>query len=231
MSSVIVRCSVGEITAKHILTGAKHPPYGTVTSKSATLSMLDPGAEKERWLPVNFSVLDPGKDIDIVVLAPSAPLLRNPLPSVKATVAGIMLGGDCEFLGYPGATGGLWAAHLPDGGQFYWMQYVKHCFVSSLPGGGTTVMILDGVNNHGFSGGPVIYHTGADQQILGVISGIITEPAEVVPALVAKKPATSVKTKVDTNAGFIVAYSIDAAIDAIHKDPIGPLRAGETAAR
>lgn len=217
------------VTAKHVLTGAKHPPYGTITAKSAALRLLDPSAERERWIPVNFSVLDTGKDIDIVVLAPPAPLLQNPIPSAKTTGNGVFLGGDCEFLGFPSATGSAWAASSPEG-KFYWMPYVKHCFVSSLPAKGSPVLILDGVNNPGFSGGPVVYHTGPDQQIIAVISGIVTEPAEVIPSLAAraKKPTQHRNAKVDANAGFIVAYSIDAAIEAIHKKPIGPLRGAET---
>ena len=222
------------VTAKHILTGAKHPPYGTITVKSAALRLLDPGAEHERWIPVTFSILDAGKDIDIVVLAPPTPILPNPLPSVKATFGDVMLGADCEFLGFPSAPGGAWPARLP-GGHSYWMPFVKHCFVSALPSG-TNVLILDGVNNPGFSGGPVVYRTGPDQRIIGVISGIVTEPAEVIPSLVAKAPvpphkkapAPPHKEKVDANSGFIVAYSIDAAIEAIHKEQIGPLRTGQT---
>jgi len=31
------------ITAKHILTGAEHPPYGIVTSKAVSLKILNPG--------------------------------------------------------------------------------------------------------------------------------------------------------------------------------------------
>jgi hypothetical protein len=219
------------ITAKHVLTGAEHPPYGKITARSAVLRLLDPGAEHERWLSVNFSVLDTGKDIDIVVLAPPAPILQNPMPSVKTTAAGVLLGGDCEFLGYPSATRSAWSASLPEG-KSYWMPYVKHCFVSSLPGRENTVLILDGVNNPGFSGGPVVYHTGPDQQIIAVISGIVTEPAEVIPSLAVskpvKKPKQPRKEKVDANSGFIVAYSIDTAIEAIHKEPIGPLRPSQT---
>ena len=94
---------------------------------------------------------------------------------------------------------------------------------------GTRVLILDGVNNPGFSGGPVVYRTGPDQQILAVVSGIVTEPADVIPSLsgdkTAEKPPKHRKSKVDENAGFIVAYSIDTAIDAIKKNPVGPLRA------
>jgi hypothetical protein len=49
------------LTAKHILTGAKHPPYGSVTEKSVSLSILNPNAQGEQWESVNFSVIDPGR--------------------------------------------------------------------------------------------------------------------------------------------------------------------------
>jgi hypothetical protein len=68
------------ITAKHIVTGAKHPPYGSVKSKSELLSILNPGAQGEQWLPVNFSVIDVGNDIDIVILAAPPTTLAEPTP-------------------------------------------------------------------------------------------------------------------------------------------------------
>ena len=88
--------------------------------------------------------------------------------------------------------------------------------------------MLDGLNNPGFSGGPVIFRTGADQRIIAVISGFVTEPAEVIPAVAKatteKKPAQHQKEKVEANSGFMVAYTIDPAVEAIRKNPIGPLR-------
>jgi len=215
------------ITAKHILTGAKHPPYGSITAKTATVRLLDSTSQQERWLTAHFSVLDAGKDVDIVVLASSAPLLQNPLPSVKTTIEGTTLGDDCEFLGFPSATGSAWPINLGDGSP-YFMPFVKHCFVSSLPLPGSPVFILDGVNNPGFSGGPVIYRTGPSQQIIGVISGIVTEPAQVIPSLGGSKSVSKAKhapkARIDANTGFIVAYTIDTALDTIRKEPIGPLR-------
>jgi hypothetical protein len=217
------------ITAKHILTGAVHPPYGFIESKSELLSILNPGAQGEQWLPVNFSVIDAGNDIDIVILAPSEPLLKNPLPSEPADSAGILLGGDCEFLGFP--YGGSWRANY-DNGQSFWMPFVKHCTVSALVSGAPKVWILDGINNDGFSGGPVIFHTGAEQKIFAVISGYRLEPTEVVSSAAAKKvpvkkPGATKKPgqlKVNLNSGFIIAYDLASVMDAIRKNPIGPLR-------
>ncbi len=212
------------ITAKHILTGAEHPPYGSVTNKSVSLSILDPGAVGEKWLPVSFTVLDPGNDIDIVVLSPREPLLKNPLPSVAADSAGVLLGGDCEFLGFP--YGGGWQADFGNG-QKFWMPFVKHCYVSAMSSVEPRIWVLDGINNPGFSGGPVISKTGLEQKILAVISGYHLDPTEVVSSAAGKKKTPVAKTRkqtVNLNSGFIIAYDIRYAVEAINKNPIGPLR-------
>jgi hypothetical protein len=95
------------ITAKHILTGAEHPPYGSVSSRSVSLRILDPGAQGERWLPVNFSVIDTGNDIELVVLAPPEPLLKNPLPSLSSGSQGCSWVAIASFLvSHMGAEGG-----------------------------------------------------------------------------------------------------------------------------
>ena len=48
------------ITAKHVLTGAKHPPYGEYKQPSALISILaNPASQGEQWLTERFSVLDP----------------------------------------------------------------------------------------------------------------------------------------------------------------------------
>lgn len=212
------------ITAKHILTGAKHPPYGSIPSKSVPLHILNPdAAQGEKWVPVNFNVIDPGNDIDIVVLAASNLVLNAFLPNVSADSAGAVLGGDCEFLGFP--YGGGWRAK-PDNGQAFWMPYVKHCTVSAMATTEPTIWVLDGINNAGFSGGPVIYGTGPEQKIMAVVSGYVTEPTEIVSSAAAKKKpvAQAKKQTVNLNSGFIIAYDIKYAIEAINKNSIGPLR-------
>ncbi len=219
------------ITAKHVLTGAEHPPYGSITNKSVAVRILNPGAQGEEWLPVNFSVIDVGQGVDIVVLAAPQPILDKPVPSLTTTSAGVMMGADCEFLGYP--FGGGWRATW-DNGHSYWMPFTKHCTVSTLTFGEPKIYVLDGINNKGFSGGPVVYHTGGDQKIIAVVSGYILEPAEIISSI-QDKPVVLGKTSkkdakpagkgaVQMNSGFIIAYAISPAIEAIHRNPIGPLR-------
>jgi hypothetical protein len=97
--------------------------------------------------------------------------------------------------------------------------------------------VLDGINNPGFSGGPVLYHTGPDQVVLGVISGYRNDPGVVhsieVPDLptAAQTPdnkapiptGTIKKNVVDLNTGIIFAFMADVAVEAIKKNPIGRL--------
>jgi hypothetical protein len=230
------------ITAKHILNGTQHPPFGSVKSKSVRLKILNPGLQGEQWLTADFSILDPGEDIDIIILAPTHLLLTNPLSSVTPSSAGVVLGANCEFLGFP--YGGGWRATFSDATSA-WMPFVKHCFVSALASqGDKRFWILDGINNAGFSGGPVAYLTGPQQQIFAVVSGYQTEPTEVITSPLqkplppkpqpapskgsqAKKGEDRVKQTVNLNSGFIIAFDIQSAIDAIHKNPIGPLREGK----
>jgi hypothetical protein len=227
------------ITAKHILTGAKHPPYGNYDSSSATLDILNPGMEGQQWITESFSVIDPGKDIDILVLATAKPLLGK--PSILNTgSAGVTMGGECAFLGFP--YGGGWRVAVAKD-KPVWFPYVKHCFVSSLVPQDGKFWVLDGINNQGFSGGPVLYNTGPQQTVFAVISGYHTEPADVIPESpaiptptglpiqetkpVPQKADSHGKETVNVNSGFIIAFDLQPAIDAIRKNPIGPLRAAQ----
>src|ERR1035438_8098356 len=81
-----------------------------------------------------------------------------------------MMGGNCQFLGYPYGNG--WPVTF-DQGTLTWLPYVKHCGVSALPQGDKRFWTLDGINNAGFSGGPVTYLTGPQQQVFAVISGYL----------------------------------------------------------
>jgi hypothetical protein len=209
------------ITARHILTGVDDgPPFGSITTEPLELQILDADATSNHllWRPMNFTVIDPGDQrADVMVLAPPRPILDNPLPSMVAGSNGAVFGGDCQFLGF--AYGGGWRSPIA-GGRTLWLPFVKHCTISAHIVD-ERIWILDGINNGGFSGGPVIFGTGQQQKILGVISGYWLEPAEVIYSISAPPPP---KATVGLNSGFIIAYDISYAIDAIHKNPAGPLR-------
>ena len=229
------------ITAKHLFTGVKTGPAGIYAPKTATASLLSNISEGEqgrdqRWFTETFTVLDPGKDIDILILVPSHPLIPAG-ESLNSDAGGVGFGADCEFLGFP--YGGGWKAHL-DTGQWLWLPYIKHCTVSASFNENVNFWVLDGINNEGFSGGPVLFNTGSNQKVFAVISGFHQEVLEVLPAqspdgtptgfvppppeLPGNKAKPTGKQVVNANSGFIIAFDIQPAIKAIRNNPIGPLR-------
>lgn len=205
------------ITAAHVLTGSKGKPYGRVATETIDLKLLNPGGDGKEWIPVTFKVFQPEADVDIAVLVPPASILPSKiLASPPTTAAGLTVGGNCEFLGF--ALGG-WRATMPDGK--FWFPFVKKCSISGQDYE-NGIFILDGINNPGFSGGPVIFGTGVDVKIAAVVSGYVREPAAIVRAEAGGVMATNDSALV--NSGFIIAYNIKFAIDVIKANPVGPLR-------
>jgi len=214
------------VTARHILTGAKKKPYGKVAENALELKLLNPGVKVldpvgrgEEWISIKFTVLQPSTDVDVVVLVPANPIVPGGTKSPPANSIGLTFGGNCEFLGFP--YGGGWKGKFADG-KMYWFPFTKHCTVSGMDQE-ARLWILDGINNIGFSGGPVILGTGDNLKIVAVVSGYIPEPAEVIRGT-AKVGEAPTKDTVNLNSGFILAYDIEHAVDLIKKNPIGPLR-------
>jgi len=100
------------LTAKHILTGRKTGPPGEVKEKTVSLDVLDPIGEAIKWNPVQFAVIDAGKDVDIVVLVPNIKLQDLGLRDLPVSSGSFGIGGECSFLGYPYAS--AWTAPFSD---------------------------------------------------------------------------------------------------------------------
>ena len=88
----------------------------------------------------------------------------------------------------------------------------------TLAPGKTKYMLLDGHNNPGFSGGPVIfspYGQLQDVRVAGVISGYKFAWDKVFIQ------DTETDLAVKYNTGIIIAYSIEYAVELIRANPIG----------
>lgn len=217
------------ITAKHLVTGTMRPPFASLTNKSVSLELRDPNSRAEKWVPITFAIVDTEQDVDVVVLASPTPLLAPGVPSPSLDSAELSWGGDCEFLGFPYEGG--WLTVFGNGTDHV-MPYVKRCTVSALSGPGAKFWFLDGTFNDGFSGGPLVCGTGDQETICGVISDYQPDSAGIgashgetsngVQQGAVKAPGETA----NVNAGFIIAYDIKYAVEAIHKSPIGPSIAG-----
>jgi S1-C subfamily serine protease len=158
------------ITAKHVVAGLK--PEDTIQIRKG-----------EEWSSVKVKVLRCDEPIDIAVLVPPVQLtVTFPL---EPTTDKVLFGQDAYFVGFPYGIS-------MDGKQVndsYPIAFVKKGnFSAMVPEGIATVIFLDGHNNPGFSGGPIVYRdlnqSGPPiSYAAGVISGF---KPEFIPTVVAE---------------------------------------------
>lgn len=183
------------VTAKHVLPDARGP------------NVVDlEGPETHEQLSVEALPGVPD-DVDVAVIPLAEPLTEQ-LPVVPSS-DGMILGQDCYFMGYPYGLG-LGAVDRPE------LAFVKKAIVSASTRSRSGVMLwyLDGHNNPGFSGGPVVYYNAAkgtqETRIAGVVSGyrIHHDEVEINGRLV---PGAVVRA----NSGIVITTDIAQAIAAI----------------
>jgi hypothetical protein len=183
----------------------------------ATVEMMGPG--QQEWTPFHVTVLHGrNKCVDVGVLIPKEKRLSNaeaiPYPYLFA------FGQEAYFLGFP------YGLYTSFGDHGLGVALVKHAYVSArascaaiMPDGdkGEEFILLDGLNNPGFSGGPVVapdmfspFTTVRRQKLIGVISGFRNEP---VPLQVDGKEMKNATTA--TNTGIIFVVPIDRAVELI----------------
>lgn len=150
---------------------------------------------------------DPSIDIAVVVL-------QKPIKKMNPLITGgsIEIGQNLLFLGYPILNGQLFATQDP---AFGIRALVKKAMLSGvIKKNNYYLMLLDGHNNSGFSGGPVIgYDKKTDKNIIiGVISGYVCETKKVY------NDNKSPTLNYDDNSGIILSYSIDLAYQIIDEN-------------
>ena len=134
---------------------------------------------------------------------------------MPATSKGIIYGQDVYFFGFP--YGFLGKHAFGPGG--YPLPFVKRATVSLFDG---TVYLLDGHNNPGFSGGPVVWKAPGSQEFnVGAVISVYRFVDEPVYADAAPTPLTY-----RYNTGIIVSHGVEAALDLIAARPIGHPIAG-----
>jgi hypothetical protein len=223
------------ITAKHVVTGLHDEDKIDV--------FMNDG-----WSPLNVKIFRCEDPIDIAVLIPPHQMTVNfDLPFDKTD---FIYGQDAYFLGFP--------YDIKSAGQGvngpYPMAMVKRGTISGThaldESKKAVVILLDGYNNPGFSGAPIVYRDlnqgGIIMKLIGVVSGFLPE---VVPAMkehdIASRDAAGDAAKeqpwrirqrkngswfeylddgtfVALNTGIVEGFVIDPAIDLIRKHAIGP---------
>lgn len=189
------------VTAKHVVSG--FPQEGVV-------SLYHDGCWKEGRAKLVGHANDP---IDITVL--SLDFQLSPSLALPASEAEMQYGQDVYFLGFPyGWFSNAWELQTP-------MPFVKSAILSNIiHENGVHCFFLDGNNNPGFSGGPVVFtprDKPNDFRVAAVVSGFQSEQLQIYSQ---EQPTGLVYQQ---NTGIIITYSIRHAVELIKQNPIGCL--------
>jgi hypothetical protein len=155
------------------------------------------------------------------------PTQISPVFPLEPTSAGLLLGQTMYFLGFPFG--------LPIDGRTlnygYPLPLVKSgvCSAFLTPEKEYSLVLIDGINNPGFSGGPIVFVDQSTKKlkVAGVVRGYRPQEDKVlrkVPRNKGSRENTLVDTDlvVQSNTGIVVGFDIRSAVDAIKKNPIGP---------
>ncbi len=192
------------ITAKHVIPDAKE-----------MLHISNDG----KWLELPVTGVYPHPTSDITVFTLATPILGS--TDIPLTMDEMSLGEPSLILGFPFG----WA---PDYGlsNGYPTPFVKAAIVSAAYTDGKVGSIyLDGHNNPGFSGGPIIIEIQNKEQIIGVVSGYPydwTPPPSTAGLIIDGLPVADDHIH-PVNSGFILGYDIKYAVEIIEANPHGAL--------
>ena len=195
------------VTAKHVLEG----------ELPETIEI-----ELDDWtrIPVMLVGRGPGQQ-DVLVLATDRQL--SAAFPVDVGMAGLMLGQSVRFLCYfPSVRTSPLPGHKKRGAPLVMSGIVSGLNFDEMGADGPSIWI-DGHNNKGFSGGPVVFQpTRAASpekcrwRIAGVISGYVTPPVEIRTTAGRKAAAVAI-----INAGLLRAIPIKTVYELAMENPIG----------
>jgi hypothetical protein len=202
-------CFTIDVNSKQYLVTARHAI--PTNEKSITIQLQ----KNNIWENLECELVGiPSDDIDIVVLAP--PHCISESYPLEPTTEGLFLSQDVHFLGFPY---GLYA-EVGSLNYDFPLPLVKKACISmlKLQPEETKILYLDGINNPGFSGGPVVFSPHGNVHTMRVAAVISGYRQELNKVFIGEKETD---LAVGYNTGIIIAYPIDYAIELINSDPIG----------
>ena len=151
--------------------------------------------------------------IDVTVLALNFQIAPVHL-LLSATLANVAIGQSCYFLGFPFGL----VTNAADLTRFP-VPFIKKAVISSISfSSSVDIVYLDGNNNPGFSGGPVVLYSSSGSRDLQVVSVVCGYRFDSQPIFSDGKETTLTSRH---NTGIIITHSIRHAVDVIRANPVG----------
>jgi S1-C subfamily serine protease len=165
------------------------------------------------WKSINVKLIGHSQMFDVSVFALHNVSIEG--FAMDATTEGLTYSQDVYFLGFPF---GLFS-NMGELNKNFPLPLVKKEILSAMPSGKDDLLYIDGINNPGFSGGPVVFKPNPQSEFkfAAIISGYQTVSEA---TLIGDQP-TNIKVQVNT--GIIIAYSIRIALNLIKENPNGTL--------
>lgn len=186
-----------EIANKEFLVTAKHLFKNAINAQKREILLVK---EKQILKLIATLYLNTDTTIDIAILKlPISVKYKSPF----ITGGQVKTGQDVFFLGYPSFNNTLFATQDTDFGI---LPLVKKAIVSGAKKINNYFLVfLDGHNNPGFSGGPIVFYDTFSKRnaILGVISGYYHENKYTINF------GSKQTNYVEENSGIIASYTIE----------------------
>jgi len=204
-----------EVDGRQYLITARHLLEGFGSEGEVDLWM------ESRWSRVPVRAIYPAKEtVDVAALDAGRPLtVTFPL---EASAGGLTLGQQVYFLGYPFGLGtaGIVAPAPPGFGE---IPFLKSGIVSAMDDRDPEahLLYLDGHNNPGFSGGPIVFWHSESRRfrVAGVVRGYRNEALPVLKRKNLDDPRAQAHNDLYTraNSGIVIGYDIQHIVDAIRR--------------
>ena len=201
-----------EIEKKQYLVTARHCLEGVTDSKNLLVR------QGNDWTPIKGPIFLPSNsevDIAAIGLAQSITIETEFQP----TSDGIALGQPVFFIGYPYDLSTKWKPS--DSPNLSEIAFIKAGILSAMDSRNPQAIILyiDGHNNPGFSGGPIVFRPGPNSpfRVAAVVKGFRGEATPVVKRENLQDPNAPAYEDLyaRANTGIVVGYSIEHIVKAI----------------
>lgn len=190
-----------------------------VTAAHLVKELKDEGTinifRNHKWQPIKAKRIQVvPEQVDIAILA--LPLQITPTHPVEIWDANMYISQDVYFLGFPFGL----STDAFDLNRGFPIPFVKKGVFSAFDFRPEfTVIFIDGHNNPGFSGGPIVSVDPGSRKlrIVGVVSGYRFQEDRII------NRGAKTDLIVQSNTGILIGYSIKNALEAIEKNQIGPV--------
>lgn len=185
------------VTAKHLFEKQNYP-------RVTEIKLLIDGIYQKFEVEIKYPL---DNKIDIAVLKTNPYCELTPKFNTRVSSEGVILGQEVYFLGFPFDYERL-LVNYPNSNSP--VPFVKKATMSGMLTPAPSLMVLDGYNNPGFSGGPVCFKRENDGEfsIAGVVSGYRFGRSPVFE----KGSEKELDYFVKENAGIVNAYDISFAV-------------------